>query len=153
MAAVVAPEHLIMPTPATTNQLQRAHSDGYLDKVENGRFSHSKIRQIGLPWSPELIVRCKHSVGATIAACRVALQGGIVATLGGGTHHASRDEGEGFCIYNDTAIAARTMQGEGRVQRCIKATVPPKSPVATIPSLHSRFTGRKTSPSTEHPVT
>lgn len=116
-AGVVSPDYLIVPTPATTNQLQRAHSDAYLDKVENGRFSPSEIRQIGLPWSPELVLRCKHSVGATIAACRVVLQEGVAATLGGGTHHARRDEGEGFCIYNDTAVAARTMQAEGRVQR------------------------------------
>jgi len=117
MDGIVAPDDLIVPTPATINQLQRAHSDEYLDKVENGRFSPSEIRQIGLPWSPELVLRCKHSVGATIAACRVALQEGVAATLGGGTHHASRDAGEGFCIYNDTAVAARTMQAEGRVQR------------------------------------
>ena len=116
-AQIVSPEDLIVPTPATTNQLQRAHSNEYLDKVENGRFSPQEIRQIGLPWSPELVLRCKHSVGATIAACRVALQDGIAATLGGGTHHARRDEGEGFCIYNDVAVAARTMQAEGRVHR------------------------------------
>ena len=116
-AGVVLPENLIVPTPATTNQLRRAHSDEYLDKVENGRFSSAEIRQIGLPWSPELVLRCKHSVGATIAACRVALQEGIAVTLGGGTHHARRDEGEGFCIYNDTAVAARAMQAEGRAQR------------------------------------
>lgn len=116
-AQVVTPEDLIVPTPATMNQLRRAHSDDYLDKVENGRFSPQEIRQIGLPWSPELVVRCKHSVGATIAACRVALQEGVAATLGGGTHHASRDEGQGFCIYNDTVVAARAMQAEGRVRR------------------------------------
>ena len=116
-AGVVSSDDLIVPTPATRNQLQRAHSDAYLDKVENGRFSPAEIRQIGLPWSPELVLRCKHSVGATIAACRVALQEGIATTLGGGTHHARREEGEGFCIYNDVAVAARTMQAEGRVQR------------------------------------
>jgi acetoin utilization deacetylase AcuC-like enzyme len=114
---VVPTEYLIEPSSATTNQLRRAHRDVYLDKVENGRFSPQEIRRIGLPWSPELVVRCKHSVGATIAACRIALQEGIAATLGGGTHHASQDEGQGFCIYNDAAVAARTMQAEGRVQR------------------------------------
>ncbi len=116
-AQVVPPEDLIVPTPATTNQLRHAHHDEYLMKVENGRFSPSEIRKIGLPWSPELVLRCKHSVGATIAACRVALQEGIAATLGGGTHHASHNAGEGFCIYNDTVVAARTMQAEGRVRR------------------------------------
>ncbi|PID85416.1 MAG: histone deacetylase [Chloroflexi bacterium] len=116
-AQVVPPDDLIVPTPATTHQLRHAHSREYLTKVENGRFSPSEIRRIGLPWSPELVVRCKHSVGATIAACRVALKEGIAVTLGGGTHHASYDAGEGFCIYNDAVAAARTMQAEGRAQR------------------------------------
>lgn len=118
-AAVVPPERLIAPTPATPNQLRRAHGEGYLERLENGRLSPEEIRRIGLPWSPELITRCRHSVGATIAACRVALQEGRAATLGGGTHHACRDEGQGFCVYNDTAVAARAMQAEGRARRIL----------------------------------
>lgn len=118
-AGVVPPEQLIVPTPATRNQLLRAHSGEYLDKVAHGRLSPAEIRRIGLPWSPELVVRCQHSVGATIAACRTALQNGRSATLGGGTHHACWDEGQGFCIYNDTAVAARAMQAEGRARRVL----------------------------------
>ena len=118
-AQVVPPENLISPTPATPNQLRRAHSEEYLDKVQYGRLSPPEIRRIGLPWSPELVVRCQHSVGATIAACRTALQNGRSASLGGGTHHACWDEGQGFCIYNDTVAAARAMQAEGRVRRVL----------------------------------
>lgn len=118
-AQVVPPENLITPTPATANQLRRAHSEAYLDKVQYGRLSPQEIRRIGLPWSPELVVRCQHSVGATIAACRTALQNGRSASLGGGTHHACWDEGQGFCIYNDTVAAARAMQAEGRARRVL----------------------------------
>ena len=118
-AQVVPPENLISPTPATTNQLRRAHSEEYLDKMQYGRLSPPEIRRIGLPWSPELVVRCQHSVGATIAACRTALQNGRSASLGGGTHHACWDEGQGFCIYNDTVAAARAMQAEGRARRVL----------------------------------
>ncbi|MCA9873050.1 MAG: histone deacetylase [Anaerolineales bacterium] len=118
-AQVVPPENLITPTPATTNQLRRAHSQEYLDKVQHGRLSPQEIRRIGLPWSPELVVRCQHSVGATIAACRTALQNGRSASLGGGTHHACWDEGQGFCVYNDTVAAARAMQAEGRARRVL----------------------------------
>ena len=118
-AQVVPPENLISPTPATPNQLRRAHSEEYLDKVQYGRLSPPEIRRIGLPWSPELVVRCQHSVGATIAACRTALQNGRSASLGGGTHHACWDEGQGFCIYNDTVAAARAMQAEGRARRVL----------------------------------
>lgn len=108
---------LLPAPPATLPQLARAHTPDYLDKMENGRLSPQEIRRIGLPWSPELVHRVHHTVGGTIAAGRVALQEGIAVNLGGGTHHACTDHGEGYCVYNDTAVAARTLQAEGRVHR------------------------------------
>lgn len=66
-----------------------------------------------------MVERSRRSAGATIAACRAALAHGVAANLAGGTHHAFRDRGEGFCIFNDAAIAARAMQAEGRAQRIL----------------------------------
>jgi acetoin utilization deacetylase AcuC-like enzyme len=77
------------------------------------------VRRIGLPWSPELVERARRSTGGTIAACRAALEDGIAVNLAGGTHHASRDRGQGYCLFNDTVIAARVMQGEGRAKRFV----------------------------------
>ena len=76
-----------------------------------------EVRRIGLPWSPELVERSRRSVGGTISACRAALQEGIAVSLSGGTHHAFRERGEGFCIFNDSAVAARVMQAEGRARQ------------------------------------
>lgn len=106
-------------SPATESQLRRAHTPGYIERVRNGRLSPEEIRRIGLPWSPELISRVRHSVGATTAACRIALQEGIAVSLGGGTHHACRAEGQGFCIFNDVMVALRVMQAEGRIRRAL----------------------------------
>jgi len=77
-------------------------------------LSVKEIRRIGLPWSPELVVRARHSVGGTIAACRAALRDGLAVNLAGGTHHASYDRGQGYCLLNDVVVAARVMQDEGR---------------------------------------
>jgi acetoin utilization deacetylase AcuC-like enzyme len=66
-----------------------------------------------------MVERSRRSVGATIAACRAALVDGCAANLAGGTHHAFRDHGEGYCIFNDCAVAARTLQIEKRVQRVV----------------------------------
>jgi acetoin utilization deacetylase AcuC-like enzyme len=112
-----SPPTMIVPAPVTDAQLTWAHSADYLHRVQHGLLTESEIRQIGLPWSPQLITRARYSVGATIAACRSALQDGISASLGGGTHHACYSQGQGFCLFNDVAVAARTMQAEGRVQR------------------------------------
>lgn len=114
---VVPPEEMLTPSAATTAQLERAHAAIYLDQIRQGTLSPAEERRIGLPWSPQLIERAERSVGATIAACRIALRDGIAATLGGGTHHACHAEGQGYCIFNDTVVAARAMQAEGRVKR------------------------------------
>jgi acetoin utilization deacetylase AcuC-like enzyme len=111
--------HLLPAPPATTAQILRAHTAGYVSNVENGALTAEEIRRIGIPWSPELVTRLKHMVGGTIAASRIALKEGIAANLGGGTHHACSDHGEGYCLLNDVVIAARVMQAEGRVRRVL----------------------------------
>jgi len=108
---------LRVPDAASDEQLLQAHDAEYLAKVTGGTLSEREVRRIGLPWSPELIERSRRSVGGTVEACRAALSDGIAVSLSGGTHHAFADHGEGFCIFNDCAVAARTMQAEERVQR------------------------------------
>lgn len=112
-----APERLTEAPAAGDAQLRRAHTADYLYRLHNGLLTAAEVRRIGLPWSPELVTRVRHTVGATIAACRTALRDGVGVSLGGGTHHAAGDHGEGYCLYNDAAVAARVMQAEGRVRR------------------------------------
>ncbi len=116
---LIPPENLIVAPKATLDQIGQAHDADYIERAESGTLSMPEIRRIGLPWSAELMARVLRSVGSTIATSRMALREGFAASLGGGTHHACHDHGEGFCIYNDTVIAARTMQAEGLVQRVV----------------------------------
>jgi acetoin utilization deacetylase AcuC-like enzyme len=85
----------------------------------SGQFTRREIARIGLPWSPELVDRARRAVGGAIAACRAAFHDGVSVNLGGGMHHASRDRGQGFCLFNDIVVAARTMQAEGLAQRVV----------------------------------
>jgi acetoin utilization deacetylase AcuC-like enzyme len=118
-AGLIQPEDLIVPEPATDEQILRAHDAGYLQRVKKGQLTPREIRRIGLPWSPELVERTRRSIGGTIGACRAALEEGIAVNLSGGTHHASRDRGQGFCLFNDSVIAARAMQFEGSARRVV----------------------------------
>lgn len=111
-AASLPGVELVEAEPATDEQLLRAHDREYVRKVIEGGLSEKEIRRVGFPWSPELVVRSRYSVGGTIAACRAALDEGYGANLAGGTHHAYPDHGEGYCVFNDVAVAARTMQAE-----------------------------------------
>lgn len=116
---VIRENELNIPRPAESDQLLLVHSEDYLQKLESGKLSEKEIRRIGFPWSPELIERSRRSTGGTIAACRAALQEGIAVNLAGGTHHAHRDFGSGYCLLNDSAVAARVMQKEGRASRIL----------------------------------
>lgn len=110
---------LIASQPATAEQILLVHNPEYLHKITHGDLSEKETRRLGFPWSPELVTRSLYSVGGTIAACRAALADGLAANLAGGTHHAYPDHGEGYCVFNDVAVAARTLQIEGRVERLL----------------------------------
>jgi acetoin utilization deacetylase AcuC-like enzyme len=118
-SGLFAPEELHVPQAASDEQIRRAHHPDYLRRVQAGLLTPQEIRRIGFPWSPEMVERSRRSAGATIEACRAALAEGFAANLAGGTHHAFFDSGQGFCVFNDSAIAARAMQAEGRAQRVI----------------------------------
>jgi acetoin utilization deacetylase AcuC-like enzyme len=118
-ADLIPIESLVVPKPATDEQVLRVHDQDYLEKVKMGCLSKKEIRRIGFPWSPELVMRARCSVGGTIGACRSALRDGVGVNLAGGTHHAFRDHGEGYCIFNDSVIAIRAMQAEGRVRQAV----------------------------------
>ena len=118
-SGLVSPQALIVPQAASDEQILRAHTAGYLVKVVKGELTEKEIRRIGFPWSPQLVERSRRSVGGTIEACRAALSDGFAANLAGGTHHAYPEHGEGFCVFNDTAVAARAMQAEGRAHRVL----------------------------------
>ena len=103
---------LIDASVASDGELALAHTPTYIDAVSNGFLTPEQQRDIGFPWSLAMAERARRSVGATIDAARAALDEGIATNLAGGTHHATADNGSGFCVFNDVAVAARLMQAE-----------------------------------------
>ena len=117
-AAGVAPGIDFLEAPDIGNGvLALAHHPDYIRRVSLGELSSAEQRLIGFPWSPAMVERSRRSAGATIAACRAAFDDGVALNLAGGTHHAHAARGEGFCVFNDAAIAARLMQAERRASR------------------------------------
>ena len=107
------PNLLLIEAPAASDtQLLYAHDPSYLLRVVNGNLSDAEQKEIGFPWSEKMVERSRRSAGATIAAAKTAMQEGISGNLAGGTHHAYRNRGSGFCVFNDAAVAARTLQKE-----------------------------------------
>lgn len=115
VAARLPAVSLTEPPAATDTQLQLAHSRDYIHSLCNGTLTAHQQRVLGFPWSLAMVERSRRSTGATIAACHAALLNGAAVNLAGGTHHAFADRGEGFCCFNDVAVAARVVQRQGLV--------------------------------------
>jgi len=116
---LVAPEHLGDPPRATREELLRAHTSEYVDAFDAGALDTAAMRRIGFPWSPSLVERAHRAVGGTIAAARAAIEYGVAVNLAGGTHHAFPGHGEGFCVFNDVAVAVRALQHERLADRAV----------------------------------
>lgn len=111
----VSPDDLVESFAASDEQILRVHLAEYLNKLKTNTLTEKEVRRLGLPWSPELLERSRRSVGGTIWACTAALRDGLAMNLAGGTHHAYPDHGEGFCVFNDVAIAIRELQTKGAI--------------------------------------
>jgi acetoin utilization deacetylase AcuC-like enzyme len=106
---------LVEPAAAAVDELCLVHDPAYVSDVIEGRLTPEQQRRIGFPWSPAMAERARRSVGGTIAAARVALTEGAGVNLAGGTHHAFRDHGSGYCVFNDIAVATRVVQRDALV--------------------------------------
>ncbi|MEJ1930134.1 histone deacetylase [Nostoc sp. NIES-2111] len=102
---------------AEREDLLRVHDEGYVERFLQGELSREELRRIGFPNEKELVTRTLSSTGATTAAASVALEEGACGVLAGGTHHAHRDFGSGFCVLNDIAVSAARLLAQGEAER------------------------------------
>ena len=124
LAAQLPDIQLLQAPRANDAELLRVHTPDYVRGIADGTLPPPVMREIGFPWSQAMAERARRSVGATVAAARSALRQGIGANLAGGTHHAYADKGGGFCVFNDVAVAARTLQAQhAREGRALQVAV------------------------------
>jgi acetoin utilization deacetylase AcuC-like enzyme len=137
-AGILAAGDLHVPDAVAWDDLRLVHDAAYVDAIAAGTLPADAQRRIGFPWSEMMVERSRRSVGATLAAAREVIDGGpaaprlagtvreqrrdsvglqVAANLAGGTHHAFRDHGEGYCVFNDVAVAATVLRREGAIAR------------------------------------
>ena len=139
---IIQPSDCIEPEPASWDQLALVHTPEYLAKMRDGTMSADDTTQLELPWSAQMVDGFRLMVGGTIIAARIACgledvrstkrevrereapkprsyfeprpsHFRRVCHIGGGLHHAFPNHGEGFCPFNDVAVAVRVLQGRG----------------------------------------
>jgi len=119
----------VEPEPASYEDLELVHRSEYLQKIRAGRLSGEELALLELPWAPEIVDGFRLMTGGTLLAARHALLNsqipnpksqtgvGLGLHIGGGFHHAFANHGEGFCLFNDVAMAIRVLQRERRIAR------------------------------------
>ena len=114
---IVPADRVLDPTRVTDDALLLVHTPDYVRRFREGALDAGELRRLGFPWSPGLVERSYRAVGGTVAATRHALEHGLAMNLAGGTHHAFPDHGEGFCVFNDVAVAIRLLRRDRLVRR------------------------------------
>ncbi|MCU0711223.1 MAG: histone deacetylase [Pirellula sp.] len=149
---------LLVPPAATKFQLGLAHDPNYVERVFTGNLTTHEIKRIGFPWSDKMVERSCRSSGATLMASRAAITESISVNLAGGTHHAMHDAGEGYCVFNDSAVTIKTLRYEGVISTALvvdcdvhqgngTAQILCKDPYTFTFSIH----GEKNFPLRKHP--
>ncbi len=113
----IKPEEIIEPEPASIEDICLVHTKDYVTRFIQGKLTEKEIRRLGLPWSKSLVRRSFLATSGTINAAKHALENKVSSNLAGGTHHAYPDRGEGFCVFNDVAVAIRVLQRDKLAER------------------------------------
>jgi len=114
---VVVPAEVALSEPAPVSWLEQAHDPSWVARALAGGLAREEERRLGLPWSPAMVTRARAAVFGTVEAAFAALEHGVAGNLAGGTHHAFFDRGEGYCLFNDHAVAIARLRAAGHAAR------------------------------------
>ena len=109
--------NILQPTKAKVEDLEIVHDKDYILKIKNGTLSEKEIRRLGFIWSETLSNRSFLAVNGTLLTCKEALNNGVANHLAGGTHHAHKSFGSGYCVFNDIAYSSKTLIKEKIVNK------------------------------------
>ena len=103
-------KNFIVPKPCSFETLNEAHSKDYIQNIQNKTLDNLSQKKIGFPLNDSVVQRSFVATGGTVLASKLAINSGLACNTAGGSHHASFNEGAGFCVFNDVAVGARYLQ-------------------------------------------
>ena len=116
---LISEKNLHIPNPATIQDLTRVHTNEYISKISNLTLTKEEERKLGFPIVPSVRQRSFVATGGTILAAQLALQSGLACNTAGGSHHAFASSGNGYCVFNDVAVAARKLIAEHNIEKIL----------------------------------
>ena len=112
-------KNFYIPEPCSVETLKEAHTEDYINKIKNKTLDKNEIRKIGFPLVDSVVRRSFIATGGTVLTTKLALNYGIACNTAGGSHHATSNEGAGFCVFNDVAVAAKYLTSRGLANKIL----------------------------------
>ena len=112
-------KNFYIPEPCSLETLKEVHTEDYINKIKNKTLDKNEIRKIGFPLVDSVVRRSFIATGGTVLATKLALNYGIACNTAGGSHHATSNEGAGFCVFNDVAVAAKYLTSRGLANKIL----------------------------------
>ena len=112
-------KNFYIPEPCSVETLKEAHTEDYINKIKNKTLDKNEIKKIGFPLVDSVVRRSFIATGGTVLATKLALNYGIACNTAGGSHHATSNEGAGFCVFNDVAVAAKYLTSRGLANKIL----------------------------------
>ena len=116
---IVSEKNLHIPNPASLEDLARVHTHEYIEKISNLTLSQEEEKKLGFPMVPSVRQRSFVATGGTILAAQLALNEGLACNTAGGSHHAFANSGNGYCVFNDVAVAAKKLITEHHIKNIL----------------------------------
>ncbi len=116
---IVSEKNLHIPSPASLEDLSRVHTHEYIEKISNLTLSQEEEKKLGFPMVPSVRQRSFVATGGTILAAQLALNEGLACNTAGGSHHAFANSGNGYCVFNDVAVAAKKLITEHHIKNIL----------------------------------
>ena len=116
---IVSEKNLHIPSPASLKDLARVHTHEYIEKISNLTLSQEEEKKLGFPMVPSVRQRSFVATGGTILAAQLALSEGLACNTAGGSHHAFANSGNGYCVFNDVAVAAKKLITEHHIKNIL----------------------------------
>lgn len=116
---IVSEKNLHIPSPASLEDLARVHTHEYIEKISNLTLSQEEEKKLGFPMVPSVRQRSFVATGGTILAAQLALNEGLACNTAGGSHHAFANSGNGYCVFNDVAVAAKKLITEHHIKNIL----------------------------------
>ena len=116
---IIGEKNLHIPSPASFEDLSRVHTNEYIEKISNLTLSQEEEKKLGFPMVPSVRQRSFVATGGTILAAQLALNEGLACNTAGGSHHAFANSGNGYCVFNDVAVAAKKLITEHYIKNIL----------------------------------